>query len=138
MMKIIIVLIALMFTVSAENGHDHDKHEGHGKKGPNGGELLEVGKEVAEIEILHDEKSGTVKLFIFKEGAKEKLVLEKAPRLNLTLNSGRKQLRTKAIDGAEKSHSFSITDNLLKGHIELTVSLEVNGKTYSVKVDHDH
>ena len=138
MMKFIVALMVLMFTVSAEKkGHDHDKHEEHEKKGPNGGELLEVGKEVAEIEVLHDEKSGTVKLFVFKEGAKEKLVLEKAPRLNLTLKSGRKQLKTKAIDGAEKSHSFSVTSELLKGEPEISISLKVNGVSFAVKM-HDH
>lgn len=135
MMKVIVVLMALLFTVGAEEkDHDHDKH---GKKGPNGGELLVVGKEVAEIEVLHDEKSGSVKLFVFKEGAKEKLVLEKAPRLNLTLKSGRKQLKTKALDGAEKSHSFSVTSDLLKGEPEISISLKINGKTFAV-IMHNH
>ena len=137
MIKIAVAIMALFFTVSVnaeEKGHDHEKHE---KKGPNGGEILEVGKEVAEIEVLHNEKTGTLKIYVFKEGAKEKLLLESAPRVNLTLKEGRKQLKTKAVDGAEKSHSFTVTNELLKGEPEITVSLKINGTSYSVKM-HNH
>lgn len=138
MIKFVIALMVLLFTVNAEEkGHEGHDHAEHGKKGPNGGEILEVGKEIAEIEVIHDEKSGTIKVFVFKEGAKEKLLLDKAPRLNLTLKDGRKQLKTKAIDGAEKSHSFSVTDVLLKGEPEITISIKINDKSYSVKM-HDH
>ena len=138
MIKFVIALMVLLFTVNAEEkGHEGHDHAEHGKKGPNGGEILEVGKEIAEVEVIHDEKSGTFKIFVFKEGAKEKLLLDKAPRLNLTLKDGRKQLKTKAIDGAEKSHSFSVSSDLLKGEPEVSVSLKINGKIFAVKI-HGH
>lgn len=125
-------------------GHDHDDHEGHdhgddhAKNGPNGGELLEVGKGVAEIEVIHNENTGKVDVYVYKEGGKEKLLLDSPPRINLTLDSGRKQLKTSAVGNAEKSHSFSVTDNILKGHVEITVSLKVNSQSYTVTVHHHH
>ena len=124
-------------------GHDHGKHEGHGhdehaKNGPNGGELLEVGEGVAEIEVIHNENEGSVKVYVYKEGGKEKLLLSAPPRINMTLDSGRKQLKTSAIGNAEKSHEFSITDDSLKGHVELTVALKINDQNYTVTVHHHH
>ena len=167
MIKIIIATMIILLTGCNEKGHDHAEHEGHdhaeheghdhaehegedhadhkaeghdehGKKGPNGGELLEVGKGIAEIEVIHNEETGDVKVFVFKEGGKEQLSLTTPPRINLTTDSGRKQIKTTPVGNAENSHAFSITDDLLKGHVELTVSLKINDKSYNVTIHHHH
>ena len=166
MIKIIIATMIILLTGCNEKGHDHAEHEGHdhaeheghdhaehegedhadhkdghdehGKEGPNGGELLEVGKGIAEIEVIHNEDSGKVNVYVYKEGGQEKLLLEQPPRINLTLDSGRKQINTSAVGDAAKSHAFTVTDATLKGHVELAVSLKVNDKSYTVTVHHHH
>ena len=158
MFKVIITLMCILLTScnqekahdheghnhAEHEGHDHDAHKGHdhgdehAKNGPNGGELLEVGKGVAEIEVIHNEETGKVDIFVYKEGAKEKLHLTNPPRINLTLDSGRKQLISTAVGSEEKSHAFSISNDLLKGHIEIAVSLKINDQSYTVTVHHHH
>ena len=135
MIRIILTALLLSCSIFAET-KGHEAHD-HGVKGPNGGALYEVGK-VAVIEFIHDEGKGLVKVFVFKVGAKEKLMLEKAPRLNVMVDKGRKQVKTTAIDGKEKSSSFSAMNEVLKGHAEMAVSIKVDGKPYIIKVDHVH
>lgn len=159
MLKLILALMCILLTScdqekahddhkghnhAEHEGHDHDSHEGHdhgddhAMDGPNGGELLKVGKGIAEIEVIHNEETGKVDVYVYKSGGQEKLFLENEPRLNLTLDSGRKQLKTTAVGDSGKSHAFSITDDLLKGHVEITVSLKIENSNYSVLVHHHH
>ena len=152
MLKVIIALMCILLTSCDQEkahdqddhkGHNHAEHEGHDHDdhaldGPHGGELLKVGKGVAEIEVIHNEDTGKVDVYVYKKGGKEKLLLDIPPRINLTLDSGRKQLKTSAVGNAEKSHSFSVTDDFLKGHVEIAVSLKINDQNYTVTVHHHH
>ena len=145
-----VILISVASLFAAGEGHDHGDHKDHDHKkhddhkghdhhdnAAHGGDRYKLGK-LGEVEFVHNEAKGSVQIYVFKKGLKEKLILSRAPRLNVTLEKGRKQVKTIAIDGKEKSSSFAATHDVLKGHREMAISIKVDGKSYVIKVAHDH
>ncbi|WDE95920.1 hypothetical protein PQO03_09355 [Lentisphaera profundi] len=127
-------------------GHDHDKHEGHddhdhGEHKPHpghGGETLKVGTS-ALLWYAHMGKSGEFIIVLFKSDGKTPKSIEKAPRLNLALKSGRKQLKFIALkaDSEGKSSTFELKSDLLKAHIHGQISIKVDGKSHILNlIDH--
>lgn len=131
----------------SHEGHDHGDHKGHDHGKSEGGKMFEVGEGVAELELIHDEKAETVTINVFKEGEKTPLKIEKAPRLNITLKSSRKQVKTKAIkpDSDNKASTFTAKNELFKSEFNGEISIKIDGKSYKVKLadcggheGHDH
>ena len=120
-------------------GHDHDEHKGHDHNEHGKAVILEVGDGVAEIELNHDEEDGIVTLHVLKEGTHKGLKIAKAPRFNLQLKAGRKQVKTVAVDPDKNglSDEFTATSSYLKGHIDGAISIKIDGKSYLVKLAHE-
>ena len=116
-----------------DHGHaDHEPHPGHG------GEVLKVGDK-ALLWYAHMEKKGKFKIVLFKPDGKTLKSIEKAPRLNLALKSGRKQLKFTAskADSEGKSATFELQNDLIKAHIHGQISIKVDGKSYMLNlIDH--
>src|SRR4051812_42090245 len=91
----LITAVCLSRTSFAEDKKEEHKHDDH--KAPHGGALLEVGEEVAHVELVHDEKAGKVTLYILGKDAKTAVALKEAPKINVKGKDGKKQLETKAI-----------------------------------------
>jgi len=120
--------------VAGEKKEEH-KHDDH--KAPHGGALLEVGEHLAHIELVRDEKSGKITLYILGKDAKTAVALTDAPKINLKGKAGKKQLETKSVGvtGAE----FEATDELLKAHeLEGRIVVTIAGKKYNVDLKDDH
>lgn len=117
--------------------HAEEKH-GHGGKGPNGGMLVEVGDtDDHHVEIVHDEKTATLKVFCLLADQKSPYTPKDAPKLNLVTKDGHKQLELKG-----KDSMWEVTDDVLKeepnGRIVIVLP---DGKKYNVKLEddgHDH
>jgi hypothetical protein len=131
------------FAEDTHKGHDHSKHaeHDHGDHEPHpghGGEVLKVG-DAALLWYAHMEKTGKFKIVLFESDGKTQKFIEKAPRLNLAIKAGRKQLKfTASNPNAEgKSATFSLEDDLIKAHIHGQISIKVNGKSYVLNlIDH--
>ncbi len=120
-------------------GHKHGDHEGHDHDEHGTAVVLEVGNGVAEIQLNHDDEVGIVTLHVLKEGTHEGLKIATAPRFNLQLKTGRKQVKTVAADPDKNgwSNEFTATSSYLKGHIDGAISIKIDGKSHLVKLAHE-
>jgi hypothetical protein len=129
----VVIVLALCFgsAIAADKDHDEPKH---------GGVVLEVGEEVAHLELVHDAKAGKVTLYITGPDAKTDLALKDAPKINLKTKDGNKQIETKAIspkDGAS-AHFEAIDDVLKADPLKGRIALVINGKKFNVELKDDH
>ena len=122
-----------------ESGQDSG---GHAEEGSFGGTISVVGEHAAHIELVHDDGAGKVTLYITGPEGQTPLLIEEAPKLNLSTNDGNKQVPTMAVNGTEKGASqFEAKDEALKEHfIEGRIAIIIDGKSYAVEimVEHDH
>jgi len=123
-------------TDTGEGGHSHDNICTHG------GFLVEGREGAFHIELVHDEKAGSVKFYLTGKEGKNPLPIADAPELKLVTAKGPKVLKSTAVGctGGE-SAEFMITDDVL--HIDPLVgrvSIKVDGKEYNPEIhdDHDH
>jgi len=110
----------------------------HGHEGPHGGHVLEVGSHVAHLEVIHDDDSGKMTIYVLGEDLKTPLALAAAPQIKLSTNDGPKVVTTRPQDAnGGKSSVFSATDAALKGHLHGRISVEIGGKTYNPELEHE-
>lgn len=110
--------------------HAADDHE----HGPNGGDLAEVGdKEHNHVEIKHDEKTGTLKLWVIAKDGKTVVAIKDAPKLNLKSKAGNKQIEMKAA-----GNGWEATDDILKEEPDGRVQIVIGDKKHNVKLEHHH
>jgi hypothetical protein len=137
-----VLLAAMLMVVGllAKPVMAEEKHEEH--KAAHGGSLLEVGEEVAHIEVVHDDKAGKLTLYILGGDAKTAVAIKDAPKINLKTDKGAKQLETKAVDAKEGAASqYEVTDDALKTEpLKGRIALTIKDKKYNVdlKEDKDH
>ncbi len=122
---------------------------GHGQKGPNGGEIVELGDEDFHAEVVLDEKKGEMSIYILGRDAKTAKPIE-ATELVLSFKHGDKSedfklVATKQEGDAEGQASlFSITDpklmDELHEHAEdgATLAFAVGEKKLSGVIKHSH
>ena len=121
-----------------DHDHDHDKHEAAGA--PHKGELVEVGEEVAHLELVLDAETGKLTAYVL-DAAGKKDVTVAMTELKLQFAAGKKgslpadgfqDLVLKAVDAKDgKASQFSGTSDKLKGVKEFTgvfASLKVGEK----------
>lgn len=125
-----------------DHGHDHD-HEA-----PHGGELIELASHAYHAEIVFDEKTHSISVYLL-DGEAEKGVGIPEKELTLTLSVDEKQETHKLLaqpqegDESGTSSRFTTTgdaaferfhdDEDLAG----TVDVAIKGKKYSIVVKHD-
>ncbi|MGE4159164.1 MAG: hypothetical protein AB7F75_08715 [Planctomycetota bacterium] len=140
-LKFLAALLALFFgssTVLAEEEHGHE-HEAI--KPSHDGVIIEVGEHAAVVEVVHDEKAGTMEIWVMDAHGKP-LAIEDAPRINLMVHDGDHakpvQVTTNPVDAKDgKTDRFSAQDEKLKGHLEGRISIKIEGKPYQVALPHD-
>lgn len=143
-------------TESSEDGHVHaegethaegDEHD-HPTTGPHGGSLIELGAEEYHAELVHDEKAGTISIYLLDAAAKNAVAIEAAELLvNLKHDGKGEQFKLTALpdtsDSAGKSSRFASSDGELVGdldheHAEAELVAEINGKQYRGAIEHHH
>lgn len=128
------------------DGHDHGDHPA---EGPHHGDLIELGKEEYHAELIHDETTNTVAVYILDGDAKASVPIEAKQLVINLVNSGKPaQFALPAApqdsDPAGKSSCFQLTDEKLCGTFcaEGTtgrINIEVAGKSYTgTLAHHDH
>ena len=131
------------------NEHDHG-HE-HPSEGPHHGSLIELGKEAYHGELVHDEKSGAITVYIL-DGAAKKNVPIKAESILVNVKhdgKGSQFMLTASPEESDpkgESSRFVLKENGLGDllHEKDTTArlvLEIDGKSYTGEIsahDHDH
>ena len=136
--------------VAVEGGPpSHDAHA-HPSEGPHGGGLIELGNEAYHAELVHDEASGEVTIYILDGAAKNEVAIEsKEITINLKHGDTVQQFvlatSPQATDTAGKSSKFvalnaKLGEELHEGHDSAQLVLTIAGKQYrgAIKHDHDH
>jgi len=134
MMRILVTML-IGLALAACNGkddHDHEHeadHEDHSAQ--HGGDLLEFGKHEGHVEVVHEDETGTVKIWIY-DGEMKPLSLDGAPTLSFTADGAPKQM-TATGSGSE----WTFTDESLKGEPEKArFKLVAKGKPFTPAWEH--
>lgn len=122
-------------------------HE-HPSEGPHGGELVELGNEEYHAELVHDEESGSVTVYVLDSAAKSGVPIDaQEVTINLTHDGQAEQFAVTASpqegDGEGKSSRFTsqdaeLAEELEHNHGEAKLVLTINGKQYRGSILHDH
>ena len=132
----------------SEVGHDDHSGHGHGAHGPNGGEIVEVGNEEFHAEVVVDEETHRIDVFVLGSDARTARPID-ATEISLSFKHGDEvedfKLAAAALDGEPKGQSskFTLTsDELfeeLHEHSEgATLSFTAGGESLSGTVTHSH
>lgn len=127
-----------------DGGHAHPEH------GPHAGMLIELGEEEYHGELVHDEKAGTVTVYLLDGAGKNSVGIE-AAEVTINVKQGEKASQFKlaasreSTDPEGKSSKFVSSEKALgealddeKAEAHLVVS--IGGKQFRGKIDahHDH
>ncbi|MEK7466798.1 MAG: hypothetical protein AAB074_05215 [Planctomycetota bacterium] len=127
---------------AGDDKKEEKKEEEH--KAPHGGVLLEVGEEVAHLELVRDEKEGKATIYVLDAKAEKGVAIKDAPKFNLTTKDGARQLVTNAVEPDKEglASRFEATDEALKAHaLDGRIAVTIDGKKYNIdlpKEEHDH
>lgn len=138
--------------LKSERGHDHDhEHEhGHGAPGPHGGALVELGQEEYHAEVVVDDKTHSLQVYLLGKDAKSASPIA-ATEVTVGLG-GDKSVTLKAApqegDGEGKSSKFELADEkvvhdlLDAGFLHGSLKVQIGDKAYEGHIDahfeHDH
>lgn len=129
--------------VTGEPPATPDTHE-HPQEGPHHGHLIELGDEEYHVELLHDDESGKVSIYVLDASAKEEVKISAADvTLNIVVAGTPRQFKLNAVGASDGGPSqFEIVDKDLLEALEGTertnarLSLSIDGKPYTGKIEH--
>ena len=128
-------------------GHDHGDHE-HAELGPHGGLLIELGDEEYHAELLHDEQTHTVTIYVLDAKAAETVPVS-APEVVIQLDVKGKPQRfalaavhldqekpSQAVcfEAADEELSHALDEQGAKG----TLAIDINGQEFTATIVHQH
>lgn len=133
--------------VTADAHDDQDGHA-HPTEGPHQGSLIELGNEEYHAELVHDEATGSVTIYVLNAAATEQIPID-SPEVTINVKHDGKPEQFKlaaspdATDPKGKSSRFVSTDAELGGHLdeegaEPKLVLSINGKSFRGTIAHDH
>ncbi|MBA2116140.1 hypothetical protein [Bremerella alba] len=130
---------------SEGDGHDHGDEHAHPSEGPHHGSLIELGNEEYHAELVHNEESGTVTIYLL-DGHAEKPVAIIAPEItiNVTYDGQGSQFKLPAVGATGgKAAEFASSDPAFAESLdtegaEAQLVVTINGKQYRGSVAHDH
>lgn len=127
----------------AKKGEDH-----HHEHGPHDGVLVELGDEEYHGEIVDDQKTGKVTVYLLDSKAKEAVAIEaKEVQINVRKGGKPEQFRLKAKpqdkDAKGKSSRFELDSrNLIKllddEKAECRLRVVIKGRLFNAKIAHHH
>jgi hypothetical protein len=130
--------------------HAHDEHD-HPSEGPHKGHLIELGTEEYHAELVHDDATKTVSIYILDSQAKKAVPIAATEvMLNLVVDSKPLQVRLPATpqkdDPENQSSHFSANDEAALEALESPkttgrLNVTINDKPYTGDIehhDHDH
>jgi hypothetical protein len=140
---------------SSADAHDHD-HD-HAEEGPHGGHIIELGAENHHAELMHDEATHKVGIYLLGGDAKSAAPIEATSvTINVSADGQPAQYELPAVpqagEAAGKSSYFELVSEPLcdvvcgeseKPNTNARLSLQIDGKPYVGMIetaphDHDH
>ena len=131
------------------DGHDHE-HNGHDhpSDGPHHGHLIELGNEEYHAELVHDDASQTVTIYLLNSTAKEQVAIE-ATELTVNLKHDGKGEQFKITASPDKKDPSGKSSRFVSNDAELAEDLDregadavlvvtISGKSYRGTIVHDH
>lgn len=135
------IAFASMQSAWAEEEHAHEK-------GPHKGSLIELGEEEYHAELVHDEKAGSVTIYLLGSDAKTAVTTDaKDVAINAKVKGKGVQLKLKAApQKGDKAGTTSCFASKSKELVELlddhdakpVLRVSIAGKTFNGKIEHDH
>ncbi len=121
-----------------EHGHNHDEHA----HGPHGGELVELGKEEFHAELIVDDKTQTVKVYLLGPDAKTAATTD-ATELSVVPEGAKAAWVLKPAEGQPegKASEFVLADEkavhelLDAGFIHGELKVKIGGTPYNAHLD---
>lgn len=120
----------------------------HAEVGPHKGSLVELGDEEYHAEIVHDEKAGTVTIYLLGSDAKSTVTTEaKEVVINAKVKGKAVQMKLKAApQKGDKTGTTSCFASKSKELMELlddeavkpVLRVTIAGKTFNGAIEHDH
>lgn len=128
--------------------HSHGDEHAHPTEGLHHGELIELGNEEYHAEVVHDEASGAVTVYMLDAAAKSAVPIDATKLLvNLSHDGNAEQFTLAASpdagDPTGKSSRFVATDAELAEDLDLEgvgaqLVVTIGGKQYRGAIAHDH
>ncbi len=125
----------------------HASHD-HPTEGPHQGDLIELGNEEYHAEIIHDEDTGTVTIYILNGSATEQVPIDTPEvAINAKREGNPEQFKLAASpdtgDPQDQSSRFVSTDKKLAQALDEEggdprLVLTINGKSYRGTISHNH
>lgn len=122
----------------------------HPEKGPHGGSLLELGDEEYHIEVMLNEKTNTLTLYVLDAAAKAMVPIDaKEALINLKHDGKPEQFKLPAVrlktDPTGMASAFQVKNEELVHDLhhknnDARLAVKIKGKAYSAKFElkHDH
>ncbi|MEW4453397.1 hypothetical protein AB1L30_12020 [Bremerella sp. JC817] len=130
---------------SGEAGHSEEHDHDHPSEGPHHGALIELGEEEYHAELVHDDKAGSVTIYLLDSAAKQPVAIEAADlTINIKHDGNGSQFKLPAVGAAEgKASEFTSSDPALAEALdhegaEATIVVSIEGKQFRGSVEHDH
>lgn len=126
--------------VAAHDEHDHD----HDELGPHGGALIELGSESYHAELVHDDQTHTVTVFLLDGTAKQPAPAGQLPkdvRLNVMIGSTPRQYSLPRVeDNCYSIVDESLCDNLCdNADARARLNATIGGKPFVGNIEpHEH
>ncbi len=142
-------VMCLTFMSYAWSAPPADEHA-HPEKGPHGGPLLELGDEEYHIEVMLDEKTNVLTLYVLDAAAKALVPTDaKEALINLKHAGKPEQFKLPAVrlktDPQGLASAFQLKDaelvhDLHHKNNDARLAVKIKGKSYTAKFDlkHDH
>ena len=122
------------------DGHDHGDEHAHPSHGPHGGSLIELGNEAYHAELVHDEASGSVSVYLLDSGIDKSVAID-SPSITINLshdgNSEQFDLAAAPVEGDPegKSSCFvssdaELGDDLEDAHASAQLVVTIEGKQF--------
>lgn len=141
-----LVQVSQVWSAPPAAGHDH------AEKGPHGGPLLELGDEEYHVEMMVDEKTHTLTLYVLDGEAKAAVATDaKEAVINLKHDGKPEQFKLKAAPlktdpkgqaSCFKLKSEELLEDLHHKNSNPRLAIKIKGKSYTAKItlkdDHDH
>lgn len=134
-------------THSPAEAKGHDEHN-HPTTGPHAGTLVELGNEEYHAEVVHDEKAGSVTIYLLDGTARKPVAIDASEVvINLKHDGKGEQFKLAAAPQAEdkagtssrfKSDDKELSEDLDAHGAEARLAVDIAGKSYSGAVTHDH
>ncbi len=126
-----------------------DQEHGHAEEGPHHGHLIVLGNEEYHAELVHDDSTKTVTIYLLDSAAKNNAPTSASEiRINLIVSESPKQFVLPAApqenDPAGQSSRFELADATLCDGFDAEgatcrLSVEIDGKPYAGTLDlHEH